>query len=126
MEDKAPEFEGPGVYVDLNVNPMLKAANMVDENGNPTGGYVRSRGLTIDWQNGPRAQEGTDELLPPNGAFVEDAIYAALQRLQAFQDSKYAHEANARAIGHLDAALMALESRRKEREERGVEGRHEV
>lgn len=109
---------------DLNVQSSLRATNVMDGD-NPTGGKVEGTGLSIEWQNGPRGQEdGT--LATPNGAFVEDAIWAAHQRLAFFQDSKYAHEANANAMTHLEAALRCLNRRRTERADRGVEGKHEV
>lgn len=118
------------------VNPDIVAGNKTDENGNPTGGEVLlsvpsgpetfHRVLNIEWQNGPRGQEGTDELLPPNGAFVEDAIWAALQRLEFFQESKFRCRANAMAITHLESALQVLKDRQLERAYRNVEGKHEA
>lgn len=110
----------------LNVQSSLRATNTLDENDNPTGGKVEGTGLSIEWQNGPRGQEGTDELAAPNGAFVEDAIWAAHQRLAFFQTSKYASDDNANAMTHLEAALRCLDRRRRDRADRGVEGKHEV
>lgn len=115
-----PEFE------ELNVNPGLRAENIIDADGNPTGGAVVGVGVLVSWQNGPRGQEGTDELLPPNGAFVEDMLWAAYQRLQFFQDGKYQCEENAEAMTHIKAAMGALKERQVKRSERGVEGKHEV
>jgi hypothetical protein len=108
------------------VNPKLKFENKVDKDHNPTGGTVTSTGLKIEWQNGPRGQEGTDELAEPNGAFVEDVIYAAMQRLAFFQSSKYACQENAVAVGHLRLALDTLESRTTKRKDAGTLGKHEV
>lgn len=126
----------PGYRVHYNVNPDLKAVNGVDENENPSGGYVRLLKpnamseddimLLINWQDGPRGQEGTDELLPPNGAFVEDVLWAALQRLEFFNESKYRDRANSIAITKIEEALQALKNRQLERSYRGVEGKHEV
>lgn len=127
----------PGYREHYNVNPSIAAGNVVDDNGNPTGGDVilsvptDQEGvlhpvLQIEWQNGPRGQEGTDELLPPNGAFVEDVIWAALQRLEFFNEGKYRDRANSLAITHLEGALQALKDRQLERSYRGVEGKHEV
>lgn len=121
---------GPGFYEHYNVNPELLSYNYTEDD-NPTGGSVRSTGLMIDWQNGPRAvldDEGnpTGELLPPNGAFVEDAIYAAIQRLEFFQDSKFRCRENAIAITKLQEALWAMKHRQVERSHRNVEGKHEV
>lgn len=126
----------PGYREHYNVNPKLEAFNLLDENDNPTGGGVRlilppamsesDEVLKIEWQSKPRKQEGTDELLPPNGAFVEDVIWAALQRLEFFNEGKYRDRANSIAITHLEQALQALKDRQLERSFRGVEGEHKV
>lgn len=126
----------PGYRAYYNINPTLKAVNGVDENGNPSGGYVRLYKenamseddimLEIHWQDGPRGQEGTDELLPPNGAFVEDVLWAALQRLEFFNESKYRCRENSLAITKIEEALFILKDRQLSRTERGVEGKHEV
>lgn len=113
-------------FIHYNVNDLFDAVNEIDENGNPTGGKVESTGLHIEWQNGPRGQEGTDELLPANGAFVEDVIYAALQRLEFFNKTQYRDRGNSLAITHLEEALQSLKHRQIERSHRGVEGKHEV
>jgi hypothetical protein len=114
----------PTKYIDLNVQE-LTLANVTDVNENPTGGEVVGPGLTIHWQNGPRARED-GSLAPANGAFVETVIYAALQRLEFFQKSQYKTDENQEAIDHLEQALVALDNRRKARQARGVEGKHEV
>lgn len=116
--------------IDLGVQSDVKANNVTDENQNPTGGTVNLRigernPLRVQWQDGPRGNED-GKLGPSNGAFVEDVIWAALQRLEFFQTSKYADDANAVAVSHLHQALEALNARRVERANRGVEGKHEV
>ena len=126
----------PGYREHYNVNPKLHAENVLDENDNPTGGFVilgvegfeqpERPVLHVEWQSKPRKQEGTDELLPPNGAFVEDVIWAALQRLEFFNEGKYRDRANSIAITHLEQALQALKDRQLERSYRGVEGEHKV
>lgn len=127
----------PGYREHYNVNPDLHAKNIL-EGDNPTGGHVRLDlntdkdpesefpALYIRWQDGPRGQEGTDELLPPNGAFVEDVLWAALQRLEFFNEGKYKSRANSIAISNIEQALQALKDRQLERSYRGVEGKHEV
>lgn len=132
------ETRTPGYREHYNINSALVAENKVDENANPTGGDVRldldTSGdgksdfpvLLVKWQDGPRGQEGTDELLPANGAFVEDVIWAALQRLEFFNDGKYRDRANSMAVTHLEQALQALKDRQLERSHRNVEGKHEV
>lgn len=101
----------------------VNSQNVTDENGNPTGGTCSGVGISISWQNGPlgRGAERKD----PNGAFVEGVIQAAIERLEFFQSGKFACETNARAISHLLLAMDALESRTRDREDRGVEGLHE-
>lgn len=120
----------PGYREHYNVNPLLEANNHLDEAENPTGGdvnlYINDEpAIAINWQDGPRGQaDGT--LAPPNGAFVEDVIWAALQRLEFFNESKYRDRANSLAITHLEQALQALKDRQLERSARGAEGKHEV
>lgn len=126
----------PGYRTAYNINPSLRASNKLDENENPTGGdvylHVTKSGdtefpaLVVNWQDGPRgtAEDGT--LTNPNGAFVEDVLWAALQRLEFFNQSKYRDRANSMAITHIEQALQALKDRQLERSHRNVEGKHEV
>jgi hypothetical protein len=99
-----------------------KAENHTDDNGNPTGGGVEGVGLKIEWQNGPlgRGENRTE----PNGAFVETVIDAARQRIQYYQDSKFACNENKKAIEHLERALYWLNLRTQRRELQEVEGTH--
>lgn len=99
--------------------------NLVDERGFPAGGFVRGTGIRIDWQNGPLGR-GPDRK-PPNGAFVEDVIAAALQRLEFYQEANgqaFSCKENALAIAHLHAALRELDSRTQRREADQTEGTH--
>lgn len=125
----------PDYRVHYNINPAIEATNKLDENGNPTGGYVElvagapdqdnQKVLSILWQDGPRGKaDGT--LAAPNGAFIEDVLWAALQRLEFFNEGKYRDRANSLAITHIEQALQALKDRQLERSYRGVEGKHEV
>ena len=99
------------------------AVNHVDENGRPAGGSVLGVGIDIHWQNGPLAVGG--ERLDPNGAFVEDAIAAAVQRLEHYQESEFRCRENALAITKLEEALHWLDHRTRDRVARDVEGTHE-
>jgi hypothetical protein len=101
-------------------------ANNNDENGNPAGGHVNGIGLAIAWQNGPlgRSEDGTR--IEPNGAFVETVISAAVQRIEAYQASKFKCRENAIALTHLETALLWLNKRTADREARKVEGTHVV
>lgn len=117
-----------------SINKGIVTNNSLDADDNPTGGFVQLlvqkdgdsfNAMTINWQDGPRGQEdGT--LSDPNGAFVEDVLYAAKQRLEFFQDSKYVDEDNATAIDCINNALIALQNRTNMRTTRNVEGKHEV
>jgi hypothetical protein len=110
----------------MNYN-ITQTVNGVDEEGNPIGGAVWGTGLRIDWQNGPRGvDEETGELEPANGAFVEDAIFAAKQRLGFFNTSRYRCRENSLAITKLEEALHWLDHRRQDRAAREVEGQHIV
>jgi len=113
------------VYKHYNVQDLI-CINGNDENGNPTGGIVTGMGINVKWQDGPRTPDVEGNLAPANGAFVEDVIYTALQRLQWFQDSKFKTRENAIAITNLEQALWALNHRRLGRQLRKVEGKHEV
>lgn len=96
-----------------------------DDNGNPAGGATTGIGILIDWQNGPLGR-GADRK-PPNGAFVEGIIQAAVGRLQFYQKAaggKFACRENAIAITKLEEALMWCEKRTADREAREVEGTH--
>jgi len=100
------------------------ASNFTDPDLNPTGGSVRGTGLTIDWQDGPLGR-GV-ERKEPNGAFVETVIDAARQRIQFYQESKFACRENAIAITKLEEALLWLNKRTADREKRQVEGEHKA
>ncbi len=96
--------------------------NRVDANGNPAGGSLSGKGLSIEWQDGPLGR-GADRI-EPNGAFVETVIAAAKSRLVFYQEGKFACADNAEMIEHLDAALAIAERRTARREAQGVEGTH--
>lgn len=96
---------------------------ITDENGNPSGGRSIADGVFIQWQSGPlRDQEGNP--VPRNGAFVDEVIQVAIDRLNFYQDSKFNCVYNADAIAHLEQALARLNARTADRENRGVEGTH--
>ena len=93
-----------------------------DENGNPGGGFVVGTGLDIIWQDGPLGRDA--DRVEPNGAFVETVISAAKQRIEYYQNSKFNCRENAMAVTKLDEALLWLNKRTMDREERKVEGTH--
>ena len=97
--------------------------NDVDQNGNPHGGYVSGKGISIAWQAGPLGRGAVRK--EPNGAFVEGVIQAAIGRLEFYQtasDGKFACEENGLVLHHLEEALATLEKRTQERETREIEG----
>lgn len=88
----------------------------------PEGGQTFGPGFAIAWQRGPLGRD--KNRIPQNGAFVEDVISAAIDRIEHYQSSKFASEYNAVALDHLRAALVSLQARTSERESRKVEGTH--
>ena len=108
----------------MTYEPKITSEHWNDENGNPAGGITQGRGFTISWQNGPLGKG--ENRREPNGAFVEDVIVAVVDRLEYYQQSKFASDYNAVAIASLKAALATLNSRTADREQRDVEGTHEA
>lgn len=107
-------------------NQEIETTNLVDDDGNPAGGTVRAKGLSINWQEGPLGR-GKDRK-EPNGTFVETVLRAGLQRLQWYQEAgegEFACPENQAAIGKVLSALSYLKERTRLREVRGVEGTHE-
>jgi hypothetical protein len=88
----------------------------------PAGGSTYGVGFAISWQNGPLGRGGDRK--EPNGAFVEDIIRAAYDRLDYYQQGRFACPENAMAMQCLIDALGELQSRTAAREARGVEGTH--
>jgi hypothetical protein len=101
----------------------FKSHHWNDQGGNPAGGVSYGTGFAISWQNGPLGRG--EERQEPNGAFVEDVILAAYDRLEYYQQSRFACEHNEIALQYLDLALGALEARTRDREKREVEGTHQ-
>ncbi len=93
-----------------------------DEQGRPAGGVSYGLGFSISWQDGPLGRG--DERKPPNGAFVEDVLYACLDRLRFYEDSEFACAENADAITRIAEALNRLDDRTRRRIAAGVEGTH--
>lgn len=105
---------------------VLDTLNTVDADGNPTGGHVVGRGITIVWQNGPLSRGA--ERKEPNGAFVEGVLEAARQRLQFYQEAsggRFHCRENQEAIVAINIALQALMERTARREAEGTEGTHQ-
>lgn len=88
----------------------------------PTGGCSYGVGFAIGWQNGPLGTGGDRK--EPNGAFVEEIVRAAKDRLEYYQSSPFKCHENATAIEALDSAIEALNHRTSKREALGIEGTH--
>lgn len=110
----------------MTPHPPMIFVNENDENGMPAGGYVRGKGIDIDWQNGPLVHPETGERLEQSGAFVEDVLRAVIQRVEYYQSTQFACRENALAITKMQEALHWFQHRTADREERGVEGTHQV
>ena len=93
-----------------------------DANDNPAGGATFGTGFAISWQNGPLGRD--EDRKAPNGAFVEDIIAAARDRIEYYEGSRFACKENKEAIHHLTVALEWLNARTANREARAVEGTH--
>ena len=102
------------------VRNKIHSKHYKDEAGNPEGGTTYGIGFSIGWQHGPLGR-GMDRQ-EPNGAFVEDIIAAAMDRLEFYQNSRFPYAENDEALAHLIQALRSLEKRTAGRERRGVEG----
>jgi len=74
----------------------------------------------VDFQKGAIKECGV------NGCCNEDLINMVLARLNGFQSSEYKCRENAIAITKLEEALLWLRKRTSDRENRNVEGTHEV
>lgn len=100
----------------------MQSEHWNDTDGNPAGGTTYGRGFAIGWQNGPLGRGA--ERREPNGAFVEDIIKAAIDRIDYYQQSRFASDYNANALDHLRQALESLNARTVDREKCDVEGTH--
>lgn len=103
----------------------INSKNVLDSNGNPGGGHVNGNGIAIIWQDGPLGRGESRQA--PNGAFVEDVLAAAEQRLLFYQsasEGRFACAENEEALAHIGKALEALHKRTARREAAQVEGTH--
>lgn len=85
--------------------------------GKLSGGVSFGTGITISWQRGELFGE-------PNGAFVEDVIDIALDRLKHHQPGQFLCKEYAEAVSCLEAALKALEKKSQQRQSESGLGVH--
>jgi len=107
---------------------LVRSNFLVDNQGNPTGGTTwldlgvdTDHGFVIDWQDGVVPKNRMQ-----NGAFVEDVLEAARQRLYEFQEhGKFNCRENANAITKIEEALQWLDWRTRVRVLQDVENTYE-
>lgn len=110
IDDPAPPEKGGA-----NHEYLITTPGVVE--GEPT-----SEVLFINFQNGTLPEsDGT-----PNGVSCEALIAINIDRLESFQAGPFACQDNADALEHLRLALHCLARRTKDRQDRSVEGKHEV
>ncbi len=76
--------------------------------------------LPIEFQNGARNTEGSK-----SGVIDSDLLEIVRHRLQCFQAGSFSSEYNAKALEHIELALMYMNRRVEDRIERNVLGRDE-
>ena len=74
----------------------------------------------IHFQEGPIKECGV------NGVCNEDLINMVIERLERFQETEFRCRENALAITAFEEGLLWLRKRTMSREQRGIEGTHEV
>jgi hypothetical protein len=108
---------------------LVKSEFTTDEVGNPTGGTTvlavpsaDAHGydaIEIHWQDGIVGDNGQ------TGAFVEDVLEAARQRLLFFNSTKFRCRENSIAITKIEEALQWLDWRTRQRLQQDVENTYE-
>jgi hypothetical protein len=119
-----------------NSEDLVRSAFILDAAGNPTGGQTEM--VVADQDLGASASElrsvisitWQEGVVPPggvqNGAFVEDVLEAARQRLLFFNSTKFRCRENSLAITKIEEALQWLDWRTRSRLNQGVENTYET
>lgn len=89
------------------------------------GGHVKTF-LESDIVGRVHFQEGPIKEAGVNGVMNEDLIAMVISRLEHFNKSEFSCRENSMAITKLEEALLWLRKRTMGREQRNVEGTHEV
>ena len=97
--------------------------SFTDHEGRPDGGHSFGPGYTIAWQRGPLVNE-KGEHIERNGAFIEEIIQAAADRLAVMQQTQFACCENETALLCLRGARRALQCRQLRRAAEGTAGSH--
>lgn len=95
-----------------------------DDAGYIIGGFITAKGLTFYIEPTPRGPG--DSRSKPTAGSIEELIGAAIGLLVEYQDSPLGCAENADALHYLGMAEIAMERRRADRIERGVEGTREA
>lgn len=112
--------------VTIQKREKLNEVYAVDEKGNGGANHVYDvqwdrEGFIgtqrIQFQHGPRNSEGSQ-----HGVLDTDLLEITRHRLQCFQAGPYASEYNAKALEHIELALMYFNRRVEDRIERNVLG----
>ena len=74
----------------------------------------------IKFQQGPIKEVGA------NGCSNEDLLAIVADRLRCFQEGKFRCPENENALDHIETALVNLNARTRNREQRGVEGQNKA
>ena len=110
-------FKNKSEWEVVKIVVELDNYNKTDHSGNVTGGYSTGMGMEIHWQDGALY---TDK--PRNGALVDEVLQAALQRLEAYQETRLSCFETHDAITKIQEAMQWLEARRRSRQAWGVQG----
>ncbi len=113
-----------------NSEAKVVSSFTTDQDGNPTGGRTEmiigggeteaAFVLQIHWQDGIVGDNGQ------SGAFVEDVLEAARQRIQFFNSGKFRCRENSIAITKIEEALQWLDWRTRQRLLQEVENSYET
>lgn len=87
-----------------------------------TWGSSKHDSLRIMWFGSEGLYGGYEDGSPTGGAFVEDVLQAAHDRLSFFQRTVMACNENAEAIAHIEAAMTTLARRQDRRKAEGTLG----
>lgn len=105
----------------MSMNEMMTRAVNSTQHGHQSDGYIQVTGamISFDLQDGPVKENGR------NGTDATDLIRYAIGLYREF-NSAFPCRENSITITKLEEALLWQESRTRDRESRGVEGKNEA
>ena len=92
----------------------MEASNERNAQGFISGGTVAGPGMIIQWQDGPMVAA------VQTGTLVDDVLWAAQQRLEAYDETGLKCRENSIAITKIEEARLWLAKRHADRVKRGV------